>query len=180
MRCVLAFALCASDPGAAAGAPRRSEYEVKAAFLYNFAKFVKWPDDAPARPAFVVTVLGDDPFGPVLDRTFAGKTILDMPVEVRRATSLAVAREAHLLFVSASEGPRLDEVMAALEGSAVLTVGDAADFVDRGGMLAFRLRDDVVRFEVNLDRVGRARLRMSSQLIKLAQRVIPARSGGSG
>jgi len=64
--------------------PRPSEYEVKAAFLYNFAKFVKWPEDEPMGPTFVIAVLGKDPFGEILDRTLAGKTVLDKKVEIRR------------------------------------------------------------------------------------------------
>jgi hypothetical protein len=179
-----ALLLAAVSPGlAAAGAPAaeapaaRAEYEVKAAFLYNFAKFVRWPGDLSEAPRFVLAVLGDDPFGPVLDRTFAGKTILGRPVEVRRVASVADAVHAHLVFVSGSEQARLPRVLAGLADAPVLTVGDDADFADRGGMIAFRLRDDVIRFDVNLQRVERARLKMSSQLLRLAQRVIPERAG---
>lgn len=158
--------------------PRPSEYAVKAAFLYNFAKFVKWPAEGGPGKTFVVAVLGDDPFGAVLDRTFSGKTLAERPVEVRRLTDGEATDDVQLLFVSASERARLPQVLKQLEGKSVLTVGELERFAERGGMIAFRVRDDVVRFDVNLAQVERARLKMSSQLIRLAQRVL-AKEGGS-
>jgi hypothetical protein len=155
-----------------ADAPRPSEYEVKAAFLYNFAKFVKWPDDQSPGPTFVIAVLGEDPFGEVLDKTLAGKTILEKKVEVKRFESVGAASKAQILFVSSSEKTRLAEILKALESASVLTVGESDGFTERGGMIAFTLRSDVVRFDINLDQVERARLKMSSQLIRLAQQVI--------
>jgi len=153
-------------------APRPTEYEVKAAFLYNFAKFVKWPDEKRLGATFVIAVLGEDPFGGVLDKMLAGKTILDRKVEVRRIGTSEAGSRAQILFVGSSEKPRLAEILKVLQGTTVLTVGEMDGFTDRGGMIAFKLRNDVVRFEINLDQVERARLKMSSQLIRLAQRVI--------
>jgi hypothetical protein len=162
-------ALPASDPGEA---QPPSEYEVKAAFLYNFAKFVKWPEEEPLGPTFVVAVLGKDPFGEILDRTLAGKTILDRKVEVRRIDTVDGASGVQILFIGSSEKGRLGEILKALGDASVLTVGEMEGFPERGGMIAFRLREDLVRFEINLDQVNRAHLKMSSQLIRLAQRVI--------
>lgn len=158
-------------------APRPTEYEVKAAFLYNFAKFVKWPEEKAIGPTFVIAVLGDDPFGGLLDKMLAGKMVLGRRVEVRRISTPGAAHRTQILFVGSSEGPRLAEILKTLEGASVLTVGEMDGFTDRGGMIAFKLRDDLVRFDINLDRVERAGLKMSSQLIRLAQRVI-SRSGG--
>ena len=155
-----------------ADSPRPSEYEVKAAFLYNFAKFVKWPDEELQGSTFVIAVLGQDPFGEALDKTIAGKTILDKKVEIRRLEAVSAANQAQILFVSSSEKARLAEILKALEGESVLTVGESDGFTERGGMIAFKLRSDVVRFDINLDQVERARLKMSSQLIRLAQQVI--------
>ena len=84
------------------------------------------------------------------------------------------------MFVASSGAPPLAQVLAALEDAPVLTVGEGAEFADQGGMIAFQLRDEVVRFDVNVGRVEGARLRMSSQLIRLAQRVIGGRAGGPG
>ena len=149
-----------------------SEYEVKAAFLYNFAKFVKWPEDGRLGATFVFGVLGEDPFGPVLDQTLAGKTVLGRKAEVRRIDTAEAASKVQILFVGSSERPHLAEILKALEGTSVLTVGEMDHFTDRGGMIAFKLRNELVRFEINLDQVQRARLKMSSQLLRLAERVI--------
>lgn len=172
-----ALALVATNGVESVEAPRPGEYEVKAAFLYNFAKFVKWPDGASQGPTFVIGVLGEDPFGGVLDKTFHGKTILDKAVEVRRLASPEAAREAQIVFVSSSEKEHLAAILKTLSGATVLTVGEMDRFTDRGGMIAFQLRDEAVRFEINLDEVERANLKMSSQLIRLAQRVIDTNGG---
>ncbi len=151
--------------------PRPTEYEVKAAFLYNFAKFVKWPDGAPGA-TFVVAVMGDDPFGEILDRTFAGKTIDGQKIEVRRIHTPTPPSDARIVFIGASEKPHLAQILKSLEGGSALTVADMEGFTERGGMIAFRLRSEVVNFDINLDQVERARLKMSSQLIRLARNVI--------
>lgn len=152
--------------------PRPTEYEVKAAYLYHFAKFVKWPAEQSLGPTFVVAVLGVDPFGEVLDKTFAGKTLAERKPEIRRIDSPSAASDAQLLFVASSEKARLAQVLKTLESSSVLTVGEMEGFSERGGMIALKVRDDVVRFDINLVQVERARLKMSSQVIRLAQRVI--------
>jgi hypothetical protein len=120
----------------------------------------------------VIGVLGQDPFGEVLDKTLSGKTILDKKVEVKRFETVGAASKAQILFVSSSEKSRLAEILKALEGASVLTVGEIDGFAERGGMIALKLRSDVVRFDINLDQVERARLKMSSQLIRLAKQVI--------
>ena len=151
---------------------RPGEYEVKAAFLYNFAKFVKWPEGNDLGPTFVVAVMGEDPFGDILDRTFAGKTIQGRKAEVRRIHTPTPPSDAQILFIGSSERPRLTQILKTLEGGSALTVADMDGFTERGGMIAFRLRSDVVNFDINLDQVERARLKMSSQLIRLARNVI--------
>jgi hypothetical protein len=158
-------------------APRAGEYQVKAAFLYNFAKFVHWPDEQAIGPAFTVAVLGEDPFGEILESTFTGKTILDRKVEVRRISAPEAVGKAQILFIGSSERPRLSEILKALEGTSVLTVGEMEGFSDRGGMITFKLKNDLVRFDINLDQVERAHLKMSSQLIRLALRVISKSDG---
>lgn len=173
----LILSLLPAVPAATVEPPRPTEYEVKAAFLYNFGKFVKWPGDNALGPTFVIAVLGQDPFGDVLDRTFDGKTIQGRKAEVRRIRTLAGPSDIQILFVGSSEGPHLAQVLKAVEGSSVLTVADMEGFAERGGMIAFRLRGDVVNFDINLDQVERARLKMSSQLIRLARNVI-AKGGG--
>ena len=160
-----------------AEAPRPTAYEVKAAFLYNFAKFVKWPEEQTLGPTFIIAVLGEDPFGAVLEKTFTGKTILERNVEIRRISTPQAAGRVQILFIGSSEKPRLPEILKTLEGTSVLTVGEMESFSDRGGMIAFKLKGDMVRFDINLGQVERAHLKMSSQLIRLAERVITQRDG---
>ena len=167
---LLFLAAAMARPAPAAALP--TDYEVKAAFLYNFAKFVRWPDDAAGGPRFVLAIVGDDPFGAVIDRAFEGKTVLGRPVEIRRTRVVREAADAQMAFIGASERAHLPEVLAAFKGGSVLTVGDMDRFADGGGMVGFRLKDSTVRFEVNLREVKQARLQMSSQIIRLAQRVI--------
>ena len=168
-------------PAAAARSPEKElEYKVKAAVLYNFAKFVEWPAAAFPEPRspFNLCVLGDDPFGPSLDRTVAGESIDGRPIAVQRGARLAELKGCHLLFVSHSERERQREVLAALRDAAVLTVGDAGRFLDDGGMIDFVLEGNKVRFEVNLTAVEKSPLKISSKLLRLARVVRPEAGGG--
>ena len=149
------------------------EYQVKAAFLFNFAKFVDWPAGVLTRNTSVnVCVLGDDPFGPILNRTVEGKTVHDRPIRVARLTDMADVSRCHVLFISASERRELPRLLPGLAGRSVLTVGETSTFVQDGGMIGFTTDEDRVRFEINNEAAERAGLHISSQLLKLATRVI--------
>jgi uncharacterized protein DUF4154 len=153
-----------------AGAAAPTEYEVKAAFLYNFARFVEWPRDAPGgEGAFVVTVLGRDPFGSVLDDTLRGKTIDGKRVVVRRALRSEDVGHSHILFISDSEKDRLPDILKSLDAAPVLTVGDMSQFAERGGVIRFKVDQDRIRLEINVAAAQRSRLKISSQLLKLAR-----------
>src|SRR2546425_4112402 len=147
---VLLFAFARADPQpAAAGGP--SEYEVKAAFLYNFARFVEWPLDARGGDrTFVVTVLGRDPFGSVLDDTLRGKKIDDKRVVVRRVSRPEDVGRSHIVFISDSEKDRLPAILKSLDGAPVLTVGDMNQFAERGGVIRFKVDQDRIRLEINV------------------------------
>lgn len=153
-----------------------TEYEVKAAFLYSFAKYVQWPDEALGRPdePFLIGVLGADPFGRVLDDTLEGKAILGHPVAVTRFVRLEDAVRAHILFVAGSDAPEQAQVLKALRGRPILSAGESEEFAERGGIVGFRTQEKRVRFDINLDRAEESRLRISSQLLKLAT-IVPAR-----
>jgi hypothetical protein len=172
---VAAGLLLLGSGGATAPAP--TEYEVKAAFLYNFAKYVEWPSAPAADAPFVICVLGQDPFGGLLDQTLSGKSIRERPLEVRRCAGVEEAAQAQIVFVGTSERADLPRILQALHGRPVLTVGEMDRFAERGGMVGFRVQGELVRFDINADQVAKAGLRMSSQLLKLARIV---RSGNSG
>jgi hypothetical protein len=148
-----------------------TEYEVKAAYLYNFAKFVEWPPEALAGGAepFVIAVVGNDPFGRTLDDLLATKTVQDRPLAIKRVATPEEAVRAHVAFVSASEQARLPRILQVLKNTSVLTVGDMPEFAERGGMIGFRMDGQKVRFDINPEPAEDARLRMSSQLLKLAR-----------
>lgn len=173
------FALFAALFGVAAGAPlyaqTASESDVKAAFLFNFAKFVEWPPEVLSdSDKLVVGVLGDDAFGSTLEKALAGKTAGGHPIAVER---LAVPEQekltrCHILFVSPTQNERLGPLLATTADAALLTVGENDEFVDRGGVIAFTVQDNKLRFSVNARAAERAGLKISSQLTKLALRVL--------
>lgn len=152
-----------------------SEYEVKAAYLYNFGRFVEWPSQeqpnraaAPAGGPFTFCVLGQDPFGRDLDAILAGETINGANTAAVRVSKPQEAVNCRILFISSSEGSQLNQILVTLEGTSVLTVSDLPQFSQRGGMVQFVLDGKKVRFEVNLTPVEHAHLAMSSQLLKVA------------
>lgn len=176
----LCLALGPLDPPPAAPEPRASsEYEVKAAFLYNFAKFVEWPQDGrlEAEP-FVITVLGDDPFGRVLDDTLRGKTVGRSAIALRRAARIEDVGRSEILFISDSERTRLSPILSRVGSAAVLTVGETSDFAARGGIIGFRIQGERVRLDISVSAAERAGLKISSQLLRVARLVGPGTGGG--
>jgi hypothetical protein len=146
-----------------------TEYEVKAAYLYNFGKFVEWPAKArTADDSFTICVLGQDPFGTTFDTTIAGENINGKKVVIKRVAKPQDALSCRILFISSSEESRLKEIVATLDKTSVLTVSDIPQFTRRGGMIQFVVEANKVRFEVNLAIAERAGLILSSQLLKVA------------
>jgi hypothetical protein len=159
--------------------PKPTAYQVQAAYLYNFGKFAQWPVATRAKAeTFNVCVFGEDPFGPILNATVAGGTVDGKTVVAKRIVSAPDAVECRILFISLSEDKRLDKILEALNGAAVLTVSDMPRFAERGGMIQFILDENRVRFQVNLTAAQNAGLILSSQLLKLAALVRRSSSPG--
>jgi hypothetical protein len=158
-------------------AQRPPEYQVKAAYLYGFGRFVEWPASAPAAagPAFVLCVLGGDPFGRELDEVTAGAVMKQKPVSIRRISRLEESGPCHTLFISASEDVRLGTILATLDRRPVLTVSDAPQFAQRGGMIGFFLDGNRVRFTVNLPAAQDAGLVLNSELLRVAATILRTR-----
>lgn len=152
-----------------------SEYQVKAAFLYKFTRFVDWPSSAfsSGNSPFVIGVLGRDPFGSTLDRTLEGKSVGEHPIVVRRYKTLDDMQTCHILFISESENDRVAKTVARLGRSPILVVGDMPRFVQRGGAVNFVIEDSKVHFEINPDAADRAGLSISSKMLSLARIVRP-------
>jgi hypothetical protein len=169
---------CASLAGtrpADAQAPRvASEYDVKAAFLYNFANFVTWPAAAFAASGspFIIGVLGEDPFAGRLESTIRGESVGGRPMVYRRVTKVDQMKSCHVLFISAFEHARHADLLSDLRGAPVLTVGEAEQFLGAGGMIRFVVAERRVGFEVNLASASKSGLKPSGRLLKVARRVI--------
>ena len=165
----LSFALLLpAETGAQESPP--SEYQVKAAFLFNFAKFVEWPPESFAGETspLVIGILGDNPFGGDLERTIQNKTINNHPLVIKPLHSLAEATNCQILFINASEKKRFTEIFGSLRGTSVLTVSDTEGFTEAGGMINFVLENKKIRFQINDAAAKTARLKISSKLLSLA------------
>jgi len=171
----------ASAGAQASDASDSSEYLVKAGFIYNFAKFVEWPSTAFAEPdsPIVIGVLGTDPFGEIINHVVEGKKIGMRGFVVRRfkwSKELKDSKdfkECRILFVSSSEKMRFEEIVEAVKGLPILTVGETPGFAERGGMIRLMLEDNRVRFEVNVDAAHDGNLNISSRLLTLARIISP-------
>ena len=151
-----------------------SEYLIKAGFIYNFAKFVEWPASTFSQPdsPIVIGILGTDPFGAIIDRIVEDKKIGGRGFIVKRlkwGKDVKELRECKIVFVSSSEKGHLDDLLQALKGLPILTVGETPGFAERGGIIRFTLEDNRVRFEVNVEAAHQADLTISSRLLTLAR-----------
>jgi hypothetical protein len=146
---------------------------VKAAYLFNFGRFVEWSDKASVDKdeRFEICVLGQDPFGPTLDTTLAGTSLKGKSVAAKRISKVQDVDSCRILFISSSEDNRLKEILGTIEKANVLTVSDIPHFSQRGGMIQFVLEGSKVRFEINLASAEQAGLSLSSELLKVATNV---------
>jgi hypothetical protein len=147
------------------------EYQAKAAFLYNFIKFVEWPPDAFQSEESPITlcVFGYDPFGSALDEVIAGQTLNNRRLVVQRINKLSDLKACQLVFVSDREDKHLPEILNSLAGASALVVGESEDFAEHRGGIQFFLENKKLRFAVNVDAVQKARLTVSSKLLALAR-----------
>lgn len=150
------------------------EYEVKAAFIYNFMLFVDWPNETGKKPEdpYTICVLGEDPFGKFLDAIAKTKKVNTRPIKIQRIKTLEEFQSAHILFISKSEQRNLKKVLETVGGKPVLTIADFPGFADNGGVLEFLLINNRVNFRVNEKIANQAKLRLSAQLLNLAVEII--------
>jgi hypothetical protein len=148
---------------------RHGEYQVKAAFLFNFGKFINTRNAQ--SDLFSICVIGEDPFGSNLDGAVEGGTVGGKPAVARRISVPEAARDCEILFISASEDNRLNAILDAVAKTAVLTVSDIPRFAQRGGMIGFLFDGNRVRFEVNLGPATATGLTLSSELLRVASAV---------
>lgn len=166
---IAAWSMSSAVPGAMAGEEKLSEYQVKAAYLYNFAKFIEWPPRTPGQQnTFTVCVLGKNPFGNALDE-LNGKQVRNQKMVIRYISSVNEIKGCEMLFISASERENVTTIIAALSSvRGVLTISDTRRFMQAGGMIGFVTVEDRVRFEINNKVAQHANVQISSQLLSLA------------
>jgi YfiR/HmsC-like len=176
-RAVIGSALAASLLCAAsAGAQDVTEPALKAAFIYNFAKFTDWPADAvPATAQFNACVLGDPALGDALERAMVGRHLAGRQIGVSRVRLGAAMRSCHLLYISGLTWTQIEALTASLRGAPILTISDLDDFT-RVGVVQMFVESGKMRFNFNLDVARQARLQLSSKLLVLAAHV----RGGPG
>jgi hypothetical protein len=163
---VVCFVLLATNTNAA---EKASEYEVKAAYLYNFAKFVQWPEDGGA--SFDICILGTDPFGGALGAIVEGESLRGRRVVIRATDRSAAVTDCNMVFVAASERSRITQIVESLEQRPVLTVSDIPQFAEKGGVIGFVNKGGRVRFEVNLTAAQEAKLVVGSGLLSVAAKI---------
>lgn len=150
------------------------EYQVKAAFLYNFAKFAEWPTNTFASTNAPMTfgVFGPNPFRGELKRALQGRSINGHPLRFRELTATDELKQCQVVFISAKHREPLNEILNAVRTVPVLTVGEEpGHFIEAGGIINFILEDDKVHFEINNEAARRVGLKLSSKLLSLATRV---------
>ena len=147
--------------------------KVKAAFLRNFAHYVTWPNHvfADERSPWRVCVLGSDPFGELLEKTFRGRTEQGRPFEISRGESLDKLPACQILFVAYRDPAKRRAALGELKGRPVLTVGDAPEFMQEGGIVRFQVADRV-QMSVNLDQARSVSLQIQTKMLEITREVV--------
>lgn len=167
----LVFIFCFALPGQ--GAAPSSEVQLKVAYLYNFAKFIHWPEDSftDEQSPLVIGVLGRSPIEDAL-ASLVQKTVRNRPIVIRNFLKVEDVQDCHLLYISPSSSKPLETILTMLSSKAIVTVGDGKDFAARGGVVQFVTRRDRLRFLVNLESALRNEIKIDSQLLSLAVEVM--------
>lgn len=165
---ILVLAMAVSVP-----AQSVSEYQVKAAFLFNFSKFTEWPAGAfrSAQQSINICLIGEDVFGKAVDETVKGQSVGGRAFAVRRLAQIPRDDSCQIAFLGGMDRSRAEQLLAPVKSLPILTVVDHEDGGDPGAMISFVVEDNKVRFTVNLDAAERAGLKISSKLLKLAKTV---------
>lgn len=172
-KAVALLLLCILAPAVSAQVEAAGEQQIKAAFVQNFTRFVEWPAAAlpPGETPIVIGIVGENPFGDALATSVEGSRAHGHPIVIASLRWNEVSANCQLLFISASEIAHFSEILAAVSGMPVLTVGDFDSFARRGGMIELRKLGARIGFDVNVGAATDAGLRISSKLLALASTV---------
>jgi len=183
--------MVAIAPKARADSPSSQEYQVKAAFLYNFLQFVDWSEEksADSNKPITIGIIGKDPFGnafePIKDKKVKGRSVIIKRFksfeELKKSTGkdkpelgreIEALTKCHLLFICSSEQENLKEIINSVRDHNVLTVGETEGFLESGGIINCFVEENKIRFEINISAAERAKLEIRSQLLRLAKRIV--------
>ena len=163
--------LALSQPLPGYAAPTPTENEVKAAYVFNFGRFVEWPPGkfAAKDSPLVIGLIGSGPVAEVIDAVIHKKNINTHPLLLKRLSTADDLKPCHILFVCRSEAEHAAQITAAVKGASVLTVGESEEFLAQGGIINFYVESETVKFAVNLEAAQRAQLNISSKLLAVAK-----------
>ncbi len=155
--------------------PEVKDYQIKAAFLFNFTQFVEWPSGAYAagEPHFVIGILGEDPFKSFLDELVAGERVQGRKIVIRRFAQVEEVKNCQILFIHDLKKDKLKHALSGIKGKRMLTVSDEATFLETGGMIRFVTLNQKIQLQINPDAAKAANLNISAKLLRLAEIVVP-------
>jgi hypothetical protein len=176
---VMLGVLLQADWAEAAETPALSERQVKALFLFNFAKYVDWPAGAFSNSSapIVIGVVGEDGFSDEFKRMTGDRTVNDRKVVIKQIEGTADFKDCQILFIGSSEKGHLTEILEAVKDSAVLTVGETDRFLPQEGMINFTKKENKIHLEINLVPAQRVNLKLSSKLLTVADVVLGKTEG---
>src|SRR3954468_12411118 len=163
--------LLAISPVSSAAHVDATEYGLKSVFLYQFCRFMEWPNSAFSSPGdpLIIGVIGDDPFGSLLNEAVEGETYHGRPIRIEHYRNSREIKRCHILFVSRSEGDQLDQILSSVAGKNIVTVGETDRFLDHGGMIALTADRNKVHLRVNQSSLRSANVDVSSKLLRIAE-----------
>ena len=158
--------------------PPSREYQIKAVFLFNFSQFIEWPQYsfANSQSAFVIGILGEDPFGPYLEKTTENEKVNNHSITIQRYKSIDEIGSCHILFIHSNEADKMPQIISALKGRSVLLVGDTPTFIEQGGMVRFYTLNNKIHLQINPEASKAAGMSISSKLLRLAEIVVPKKN----
>ncbi|MFL6515645.1 MAG: YfiR family protein [Chthoniobacterales bacterium] len=168
--CALALILAVVPAGSAAHVDA-TEYGLKSVFLYQFCRFMEWPASAFSSPRdpLVIGVIGDDPFGQLLNEAVEGETYHGRPIRIEHYRNPRDIKRCHILFVSHSDEDQVNQILSSVAGKNIITVGETDDFLDHGGMIALTADRNKVHVRVNQSSLRTANVEVSSKLLRVAE-----------
>lgn len=164
---IVVFSIATLSLNTYAKEKKPTDYQIKAAFIYNFLKFIEWPQDL-HEGSITICILGDDPFGNAID-IIKGKYVSKKEILVKYCYSIEDVEEGDILFITSSEKKNIESLISSVKGLSILTLGDTNKFSQKGVIINFYIERKKIRFEINVVAAKQAGIKISSKLLNLAK-----------